>query len=314
MLQRILFVLLILGLAILVLPPTWYVLDPVPVPSLPPPGEQLEVAPGVSVNVLERGEGPPVVLVHGHPGTGYDWAAFQEDLAARGYRAIAYDRVGYGRSDGRKDDAFTLDRNASELLALLEAKDLRDVTLVGWSYGGGIAIVAAREDPSRIARLVLVGSIGPGIVEERQVAPPWLFDLVAPPVLWWIHHVPPVQRRLGALAAEAAFAPEPVAPGFRERAAANLAMPHTFESLSSEAKDLDTPGLLDPSDLEPPILVVHGDGDRFSPPKVGRNLHERARRSELWLVPGAGHMIPITRPVALAERVAALSEHRSPRP
>src|SRR3990170_1953552 len=95
-----------------------------------------------------------------------------QELAARGHRVLAYDRVGYGRSDRRTNGAYTVASNASELLALLAAEDLRDAVVVGWSYGGGTSIVAARGDASRMSRLVLGGRVGPGV--EQHGAPPRL--------------------------------------------------------------------------------------------------------------------------------------------
>src|SRR5262245_44183413 len=84
-----------------VLPPTWFALFPQPKPDLPPPGRRVAIGPATGINVIERGTGPTVVLVHGQPGCAYDWLPVMTQLAQRGFRALAYDRVGYGRSDGR---------------------------------------------------------------------------------------------------------------------------------------------------------------------------------------------------------------------
>ena len=109
---------LLLGvLAALALPPLWFRLFREPAPELPPPGRRVALASGVAVNVVEEGAGPAVVLVHGHPGSAYDWRVLAPALAARGFRAIAYDRVGYGRSDARRDGEYTFAANARELLA-----------------------------------------------------------------------------------------------------------------------------------------------------------------------------------------------------
>src|SRR5688572_18559094 len=123
-------------LAALALPPLWFRLFRDPPPELPAPGQRVVFASGIGVNVVEEGAGPAVVLVHGLPGSAYDWRPTSAALAARGRRAIAYDRVGYGWSDARPDGAFSVASNAGELLALLEALGLEGVTLVGWSYGG----------------------------------------------------------------------------------------------------------------------------------------------------------------------------------
>src|SRR5688500_4101468 len=129
--RRILLALLLLVFAAIALPPLWFRLFREPAPELPPPGRRVALASGVGVNVLEEGAGPPVVLVHGLPGTAYEWRETSAALAERGRRAIAYDRVGYGWSDPRPDAAFSVESNAAELLGLLEALGLDDVTVVG---------------------------------------------------------------------------------------------------------------------------------------------------------------------------------------
>jgi pimeloyl-ACP methyl ester carboxylesterase len=298
-------------IAALGLPPLWYAAFPVPVAGLPPPGRRVEVAPGVGVNVIEAGRGRPVVLVHGHPGCAYDWTALMSELAARGFRALAYDRVGYGRSDGRPDADYTVAANANELLALLAAEDLREVVIVGWSYGGGTSIVAARRDPSRIAALVLVGSVGPGI-EHREGPPPLVIDFLLGPGLTWVSHVPPLAQRLRLALVATAFAPGPVTPGYPEVLDANFAGPHTRDTFRSEGRDLDGRADLDPGPVDLPMLIIHGDGDLLVPLSVGEELHRRARRSTLWVVPRGSHMLPITHAAALAERMAGFTRDGVP--
>jgi pimeloyl-ACP methyl ester carboxylesterase len=295
-----------LAVVLLAAPPLWYAAFPIAAPELPPAGRRVEVSPGLGVNVIEAGAGPPVVLVHGHPGCAYDWGPFMREVAQRGLRALAYDRVGYGRSDGRAPGRVTVETNAGELLALLAALDLRDVTLVGASYGGATAIAAAKRDPSRLARLVLVGSIGPGI-EQRGGPPEWVVDFLAGPVLSWVGRVPPLSRRIRAAFLGAAFAPDPVPDWYASLAEANSARPHTRKAFASEGRDLGGEADLDPSPIALPILVVQGDADRLVPPAVAETIQRRAPDAELRRVPRAGHAIPITHAAWLADAVVAFA-------
>jgi pimeloyl-ACP methyl ester carboxylesterase len=298
---------LFLGLALLIalgliLPPLWFAIFPEPVPELPPAGRRVEVAPGVGVNVIERGSGRTLVLVHGQPGSAYDWIPLMDALAARGYRALAYDRVGYGHSGARSEGDFSLQANARELLGLLAAEDLRTATVIGWSYGGAIAITAARQDASRIERVALVCSVGPGIERDsstRAAIGAWLGRRA----LAWVLRVPPLAQRASAAFLQAAFAPETPPPGLARNA--NLAQPHTRQTFLAEGFDLDGRVELDPGPIDRPILVIHGDGDLLAPPSIGRNLARSARNGELWMVPGGGHALPVTRPDALADRIAS---------
>ena len=308
-LRRLLLGLLLLVTAVIALPPLWFAIFPSPAPELPPAGRSVEIAPGVHVNVLDEGSGPPVVLIHGHPATAYDWDPMLHELAVRGRRAIAYDRVGYGRSDGRTDGNYTVAANADELLALLEALNLEHVELVGWSYGGGTAIAAARKDPSRIDRLVLIGSVGPGI-EQREAPPAWAQAILQGPALSWMARVPPLGRRVQAMMTGVAFSPEGITPGYLDQLAANFSAPHTLQTFRSEGGDLGGAAPIDPAPVSLPILVIHGEGDHLVPVAVGRTLAARAPHAQLWLVPNAGHMLPLTRTGQLADRIAAFGDGR----
>jgi non-heme chloroperoxidase len=304
--RRLALALLVVVLAALAIPPLWFTLFREPAPELPPPGRRVALASGVGVNVVEQGAGAPVVLVHGLPGSAYDWRETSAALAARGLRALAYDRVGYGWSDPRADGAFHFEGNARDLLDLLAAEDLRGATIVGWSYGGGTAMVAARRDASRMARLVLVGSAGPGL--EATQPPPALARVVfSAPVLSWLHAVPPLARAAQAEASRQAFSAGPEPDWWRPGLAANFARPHTATSWRSEGVAMAGAPQPDPTGLALPVLVVHGDDDRLVPAAVGRELAKRAANARLVLIPGGSHMLPVTHAERLADEIAALA-------
>jgi len=287
-------------------PPLWYALFPEPIPELPPAGRKVEVSADVGLNVVERGAAPPIVLVHGHPGSAYDWMPLMEALAARGHRVIAYDRAGYGHSDARRGADYSVDANANDLLALLAAEDLQDAVVVGWSYGGATSIAAARKDVTRIACVVLISSVGPGI-ERREGPPRALVQLVLAPMFAWLERVPPVARRVYGSFSSLAFAPEPVPASSGERMHANFSRPHTLRTFRSEGWDLDGRADLDPGPIGRPMLVIHGDGDLLVPLAVGQELQQRAQRAELWVIQGGGHALPVTRTQALADRISAFA-------
>ena len=304
MIRRSLLALLLVGVAALALPPLWFRLFREPAPELSPPGRRVVLASGAAVNVVEQGAGATVVLVHGLPGSAYDWRETSAALAARGVRALAYDRVGYGWSDPRTDGAFHFEGNARDLLELLAAEDLHDVTVVGWSYGGGTALVAARRDASRIARLVLVGSAGPGL--EATQPPAAVARIVfSAPVLAWLHAVPPLARAAQAAASRQAFSAGPEPDWWRAGLAANFARPHTATSWRSEGVAMAGAPQPDPAGLALPVLVVHGEDDRLVPAEVGRELARRAPNARLVLVPGGSHMLPVTHAELLADEIVA---------
>ena len=157
--------LLLLAFAAIALPPLWFRLFREPAPELPPPGRRVALAGGVGVNVVEEGAGPAVVLVHGLPGSAYDWR--QHERGARASAAGARSPTTASATAGpirARTTAFSrrVERRAS-CSGCSTRSGSKTSTVVGWSYGGATAIAAAQRDPSRMARVVLVGSAGPGM-------------------------------------------------------------------------------------------------------------------------------------------------------
>lgn len=302
--RRFLTVLVILLVAAIALPPLYFRIFPMDPIPLPAPGQRITVRDGIAVNAVVKGDGPPVVLVHGLPGSAYDWAAQSEALATRGFRVYAYDRVGYGHSDPRPDGDFSVAANALDLLGLLESQDLRDATVVGWSYGGPISIEAAGRDASRIGRLVLIGSGGP--MDESGQPPDGGGALFyAEPVVAWLAAVPPVGRSVQKLLSEQAFSEGPQPAWWLPLVAANFGSPHTrhtYQQENTRVAEGDMP--IDPLTVGVPILLIHGDDDRMVPLAVARWIESHARRAELVVVEGGSHMLPITHADLLADRIA----------
>ncbi|MFF3446279.1 alpha/beta fold hydrolase [Streptomyces sp. NPDC002667] len=116
---------------------------------------------GTQIFYKDWGTGQPVVFSHGWPLTADAWDAQMKVMADNGFRAVAHDRRGGGRS-GQPWDGNDLDTYADDLAAVIEALDLRDVILVGHSTGGGeVTRYIGRHGSGRVAKAVLVGAIPP---------------------------------------------------------------------------------------------------------------------------------------------------------
>jgi non-heme chloroperoxidase len=116
---------------------------------------------GTSIFYKDWGKGQPVHFSHGWPLNADDWDDQLVFAAANGYRAIAHDRRGHGRSS-QTWDGNDMDTYAADLHALIEKLDLKDVILVGHSTGGGeVARYIGRYGTSRVAKAVLVGAVPP---------------------------------------------------------------------------------------------------------------------------------------------------------
>lgn len=114
------------------------------------------------------GDGRTVVLIHGWPLSGKSWASQEGALVDAGYRAIAYDRRGFGHSD-KPDGGYDYDTLAADLAGLLEGLDLRDVTLVGFSMGGGEVVrYLAQHGSDRVRSAVLAGAVPPYLLKTAD--------------------------------------------------------------------------------------------------------------------------------------------------
>ena len=310
--KRFLVVLIALLAALVVLPPLYYAVFPYEAgPALPPPGQRVILPGGVGVNVIEEGEGPPVVLSHGLPGSAYDWRALLPEIAERGYRAIAYGRVGYGHSDPRPGGDYTPEANARELNGLLEALGLEDVTLVGWSYGGMVAMLAALENPSRIARVVLMGTGGPDSPEAEPPEPPFIMTLMnSEPVLRWRWAVPSTGVALMRAGSDEVFSGGPQPDWWLEGLRANFERWETLMAYTGEMSGVAGASIdatFDPESILQPVLILHGDDDWAAPVEIGRYLHTVIPRSELIEIEGGSHMLPVTHAAEIADRIAAFA-------
>jgi non-heme chloroperoxidase len=110
----------------------------------------------------------PIVFHHGWPLSSDDWDAQMLFFVGKGYRVVAHDRRGHGRSD-QVSDGHDMDHYAADAAAVVEHLDLRDAIHVGHSTGGGEATrYAARHGQGRIAKLVLVGAVPPIMVKTSE--------------------------------------------------------------------------------------------------------------------------------------------------
>ena len=121
----------------------------------------ITVKDGTQIYFKDLGHGRPVVISHGWPLSADAWEDQMLFLAERGYRVIAHDRRGHGRSS-QPWTGNDLDTYADDLAALVETLDLADAVHVGHSTGGGeVARYIARHGTARVARAVLIGAIPP---------------------------------------------------------------------------------------------------------------------------------------------------------
>ncbi|MES2626150.1 MAG: alpha/beta hydrolase [Pseudomonadota bacterium] len=128
----------------------------------------LNMKDGTEIYYKDWGSGPPVVFSHGWPLTSDAWEGQMLFLASHGYRCIAHDRRGHGRSS-QPWHGNEMDTYADDLAALITSLDLRGVTLVGHSTGGGeVTRYIGRHGTERVSRAVLVGAVPPLMLVTKQ--------------------------------------------------------------------------------------------------------------------------------------------------
>lgn len=257
-----------------------------PYARLGPPG-----AP-VKLYYQEEGSGRPLLLIHGFGASTFTWRRVAPDLA-RDHRVIAVDLKGFGQSDKPFDSHYSIYDQAELLAQLIEEKDLRDLTLVGHSYGGGIALLLALEADGRLqgrlSRLVLLDSIA----YPQNI--PVFFRMLDVPVVsqFGIRMVPPsVQTRVALRIAyfddskiaaedvEAYAAPLKTAAGKHAIIhSARQIIPEDIATLSERYKT-----------MELPTLILWCDHDRIVPLEVGLKLRRTLPNSTIRLVEDCGHM------------------------
>jgi haloalkane dehalogenase len=128
---------------------------------------------GLRLAHLDEGEGEPVVFFHGEPTWSFLWRNVIPPVRDAGYRCIAPDYAGFGRSDKPTDLGwYTYDRHVELMTALLEELDLRNATAVVHDWGGPIGLRLAVENPDRISRLVIMET-GP-FTGHQKMSDAWL--------------------------------------------------------------------------------------------------------------------------------------------
>jgi len=126
----------------------------------------ITVKDGTTIYYKDWGKGPVVTFSHGWPLTADAWDGQMMFLAQQGFRAIAHDRRGHGRSR-QASSGNDMNGYADDLAALIEALDLKDITMVGHSTGGGeVTRYIGRHGTGRVSKVLLIAAVPPGLVKS----------------------------------------------------------------------------------------------------------------------------------------------------
>ncbi|MEW1956629.1 alpha/beta hydrolase [Kineococcus sp. NPDC059986] len=236
------------------------------------------------------GSGRPVVLIHGWPLSGASWSEQVPALTAAGHRVVTYDRRGFGRSDKTRS-GYDYDTLADDLHALLEQLDLRDVTLVGFSMGGGeVARYVGRHGTERLHSVVFAGAVPPYMAKTddnpqgpltKEAADEMEAGLEADEESFYDGFVTNFFSVDGVLKVTEAQRQEAVALTQQADHKAALKAMESFGTTDFR-EDLPT--------IDVPTLVLHGGSDAIVPFEgSGALTHAAVPGSRLHVVAGAPH-------------------------
>ena len=139
-----------------------------PQPTTALQGNRLAVTDGTQIYFKDWGAGQPVVFSHGWPLNADAWDAQMLHLASNGFRCIAHDRRGHGRSS-QPWNGNDMNTYADDLAQLINALDLHDAILIGHSTGGGeVARYLTRHGSRRVAKTILLGSVTPIMLKTPE--------------------------------------------------------------------------------------------------------------------------------------------------
>jgi non-heme chloroperoxidase len=251
----------------------------------------------IEIHYEDHGEGRPVVLIHGYPLNGRSWERQERDLLHAGYRAINYDRRGFGLSS-QPTIGYDYDTFAADLNALLEHLALDEVALVGFSMGSGeVARYLGNYGSGRIRRAALLGAIPPFLLQtddNPEGVPVQVFDDIKAAIVKdryayfkdFLDNFYNVDKLAGTRISDQAW-----------EASFNLAAsasPHaTYACVDTWLTDFRA----DLPKIDVPTLVIHGTEDRILPfEATAARLPGLIADATLVAVEGGPHNIAWTHP------------------
>ena len=238
----------------------------------------------------DHGTGQPVVLIHGYPLDGHSWEKQSAALLEAGYRVITYDRRGFGQSS-QPTTGYDADTFAADLNTLLEALDVRDAVLVGFSMGTGeVGRYLGTYGSARVAKAAFLASLEPFLLQTDDNAtgvPQDVFDGIEASAksdrfAWFddfFQNFYNLDENLGSRVSEAAV-----------RGSWNVAVSASWFAASAVVSSWYTDFRGDIAKIDVPTLILHGTADRILPiDSTGRPFSKLLPDADYVEIEGAPH-------------------------
>jgi 2-hydroxymuconate-semialdehyde hydrolase len=249
---------------------------------------------------LRKGQGPPLLLLHGIPSSSYLWRDVIDPLSTT-FDVLAPDLLGFGDSDKRLDADLSIAAQARYMVAFMESFGLHQAAVVGHDIGGGLAQLMAVDEPERVARLILIDSV---VDDNWPVA-----DIARLKEPVWDQIMVNIDLRNGfrkgleaGMVTEGRVTEELVDEWTRpfqdlggRRAYLRAARALNNRDLTSQSKRIE--------ELETPTLILWGANDKFLESRWADTLKHKLRDSTVEIIDPGGHFLPLDRPEAVAEAI-----------
>lgn len=267
---------------------------------MPDPTADTATADTVRLHVEDSGgDGRPVILIHGWPLSGAAWEKQVPALTEAGYRVITYDRRGFGQSE-KPESGYRYDTLAADLARLIEDRGLRDVTLVGFSMGGGeVARYVANHGEGRLHSIVFAAAVPPFLMKTDDnpdgpltgdAAKQMEDGLRADRETFFDGFTRMFFSANGVLEVSEEDRQKAIALAKQSSQTAALGCMEAFGTTDFRA---------DLARVTVPTLVIHGDADAIVPlESSGALTHERVPGSELVVIAGGPHGLNVSHPDA----------------
>jgi pimeloyl-ACP methyl ester carboxylesterase len=260
-----------------------------------PPRGAFLVVDGVRLHYSDRGEGSPIVLIHGNAVSGSDWnTSGVAERLLRTHRVIIFDRPGFGYSERPRGRMWTAGQQAELLHHALQQLSVERPVVVGHSWGTLVALALAFRHQADIAGLVLLSgyyfwTLRPDVPLVVVGALPVLGDILrytVSPMLGWLQM---------PLLKWAMFSPARVTSRFQVEYSPAMALRPSQIRATSVDGALMIPGAINMQghykDLTLPVVIIAGDGDKIVFKRSSEQLQAEIPGSTLQIIKGAGHMV-----------------------
>jgi pimeloyl-ACP methyl ester carboxylesterase len=261
---------------------------------------------GDNLAYQEHGIGPPLVLIHGLGASRFTWRYLIGPLAHQ-RKVIAVDLKGFGESPKPQDGRYSVYDQAAHVIHLIKRLDLKNITLIGHSFGGGVALAAALrliEEPERLDCLILLSTVA-----YEQRFPTFVRLLRAPLIGPMLARLVPASYQVRWVLRQAYYDKKRIEEPAVATYTAALRLPGARQALIATARqivpvDLDELIKHYPS-LAVPNLILWGRKDTITPLSIGKRIHRALPESTLAIINDTGHIPQEEKSSATLARIQA---------